>query len=355
MQSDRKPSKKEERIKIMKRIVSLVLLLCLAFSLAACTGTTENPTTEPQRQTTAQPTTEQEPQGEVSTPLFWKVSGNGYEGEFYLLGSIHVGTDDTNNYPKQILDAFEKCAALAVEGDIVEIEKDTAALIESMKPFVYSDGTTIKDHIDKELYDDAVALMTELGIYNFAMDYYKPTFWDSMISSMLADMSKNYKIDNGVDRWFLNKAKKTNKDIIELEDYKKTYADEAALSDKTQELILESDVHGFETDDYVKEYEESIKKLFDAWKKGDLTKMEEILFTEADESEYTEEEIKCAEEYNKFIMTDRNAEMVKKALDFLKNGKSVFYVVGEAHMLGDDGLVNKLTEAGYTVELVKFD
>ena len=70
---------------------------------------------------------------------------------------------------------------------------------------------------------------------------------------------------------------------------------------------------------------------------------------------YTEEEIKCAEEYNKFIMTDRNAEMVKKALDFLKNGKSVFYVVGEAHMLGDDGLVNKLTEAGYTVELVKFD
>ena len=209
MQSDRKPSKKEERIKIMKRIVSLVLLLCLVFSLAACTGTTETPTTEPQQQTTTQPTTEQEPQGEVSTPLFWKVSGNGYEGEFYLLGSIHVGTDDTNNYPKQILDAFEKCTALAVESDIVAIEKDTAALIESMKPFVYSDGTTIKDHIDKELYDDAVALMTELGIYNFAMDYYKPTFWDSMISSMLADRSKNYKIDNGVDRWFLNKAKKT--------------------------------------------------------------------------------------------------------------------------------------------------
>ena len=178
MQSDRKPSKKEERIKIMKRIVSLVLLLCLVFSLTACTGTTETPTTEPQQQTTTQPTTEQEPQGEVSTPLFWKVSGNGYEGEFYLLGSIHVGTDDTNNYPKQILDAFEKCTALAVESDIVEIEKDTAALIESMKPFVYSDGTTIKDHIDKELYDDAVALMTELGIYNFAMDYYKPTFWD---------------------------------------------------------------------------------------------------------------------------------------------------------------------------------
>ena len=54
----------------MKKIISLVLLLCLAFSLAACTGTTETPTTEPPQQTTTQPTTEQEPQGEVSTPLF---------------------------------------------------------------------------------------------------------------------------------------------------------------------------------------------------------------------------------------------------------------------------------------------
>lgn len=338
----------------MKKILSLLLLLCMIFSLAACTQK-EEPTTEPQTQTTEQPTTETEQQGEVSTPLFWKVSGNGYDGEFYLLGSIHVGDADTNNYPKQILDAFEKCAALAVESDIVALEEDTDSLMNALMPFVYSDGTTIKDRIDKELYDDAVALMTKLGIYNFAMDYYKPAFWDSMISSMLAEMSENYKSENGVDRWFLNKAKNEGKEIIEIEDYKKTYADEAALSDKTQELILESDIYGFETDDYAKEYEESIKELFDAWKKGDLKKTEELLLEENDVSGYTEEEIKCAEEYNKFILTDRNAGMVEKALDFLKNGKSVFYVVGEAHMLGDDGLVNKLTEAGYTVELVKFN
>ena len=29
--------------------------------------------------------------GDVSEPLFWKVSGNGYEGDFFLLGSIHSG------------------------------------------------------------------------------------------------------------------------------------------------------------------------------------------------------------------------------------------------------------------------
>lgn len=340
----------------MKKLLSLLLLFCMVFSLVACTQN-EAPTTEPQTEQTTQvpQTTEPEPQGEVSTPLFWKVSGNGYDGEFYLLGSIHTGTADTNVYPKQITDAFEKCDALAVESDIIALENDMQALMEGIKPFVYTDGTTIKDHIDKELYDEAVKQMTELGIYSFAMDYYKPAFWSSMISSALSEKSTEFNFDNGVDRWFLKKASSEKKEIIELEDYKKTYADEAALSDKTQEMILEGDVFGFETDDHVKEYDDSTKELFDAWKRGDMAALEKMLFEEGNDPDMTKEEKRCYEEYNKFIMVDRNAEMVQKALDFLKSGKSVFYVVGTAHMLGDIGLVNKLTEAGYTVELVKFD
>ena len=66
-------------------------------------------------------------------------------------------------------------------------------------------------------------------------------------------------------------------------------------------------------------------------------------------------ELAALEEYNDFILVSRNEGMVNKALEFLKQGKNVFYVVGTAHMLGDIGLVQKLTDAGYTVELVRFD
>ena len=74
-----------------------------------------------------------------------------------------------------------------------------------------------------------------------------------------------------------------------------------------------------------------------------------------DETEYSGDELDALEEYNDFILVSRNEGMVNKALEFLKQGKNVFYVVGTAHMLGDIGLVQKLTYAGYTVELVRFD
>lgn len=53
--------------------------------------------------------------GEVSTPLMWRVSGNGFGGSFYLLGSIHVGLEDTNLYPDEVYDAYNSCEYLAVE------------------------------------------------------------------------------------------------------------------------------------------------------------------------------------------------------------------------------------------------
>lgn len=55
-------------------------------------------------------------------PLFWQVSGNGYSGSFYLLGSIHVS--DGLTYPQELLDAYAACDTLAVESDVLALEAD---------------------------------------------------------------------------------------------------------------------------------------------------------------------------------------------------------------------------------------
>ena len=46
--------------------------------------------------------------------------------------------------------------------------------------------------------------------------------------------------------------------------------------------------------------------------------------------------------------------MLAVAEEYLTSGKTVFYAVGLAHLLTDDGLVNTLRNAGYTVERVEF-
>ena len=68
----------------------------------------------------------------------------------------------------------------------------------------------------------------------------------------------------------------------------------------------------------------------------------------------TEEELKLYNEYNNAISVDRNEGMLKAAIDYLESGDTVFFSVGLAHLLADNGLVNALREAGYTVELVQY-
>ena len=48
------------------------------------------------------------------------------------------------------------------------------------------------------------------------------------------------------------------------------------------------------------------------------------------------------------------AGMLETAKEYLSSGKTVFFAVGLAHLLGDTGLVEALREAGYTVTLVEY-
>ena len=70
--------------------------------------------------------------------------------------------------------------------------------------------------------------------------------------------------------------------------------------------------------------------------------------------ELTEEEKALYAEYENALGGMRNEDMLAVAQDYLNSGKTVFYAVGLAHLLADDGLVNTLRNAGYTVEPVTY-
>ena len=93
-------------------------------------------------------------------------------------------------------------------------------------------------------------------------------------------------------------------------------------------------------------------ELYDLWCAGDEAAIREMLAT--DTEELTEEELPLYEEYNRTMSSDRNAGMLEVAKDYLESGDVIFYAVGLAHLLAEDGLVNTLRDAGYTVEQVSF-
>ncbi len=342
---------------MLKRLTTLLFAMLLLLSAVSCGNSEQNGENTSSALTESEATTETEAatesagdsdEPEVSTPLFWKVTGNGYDGDFYLLGSIHVGDESTNLYPPEITEAYDRCEYLAVECDIVSIEQNMFLMMEMLSELVYKDGTTIKDHIDPDVYTKARLILKKSGLYSQSLDDYMPVYWSTVIENVCVDASgMNY--DYGVDRHFLTSAAEQGKEILEIEDAVESYRALGALSDATQEYML------FEAteDGYFAEYVASLRDMYSVWKKGDLDEMTNLLFEETDE-ELTAEELAIYEEYNDMMLTVRNPVMVDAAEDYIKADKDVFYIVGLAHMLGEDGIVNSLESLGYTVTLVDF-
>ena len=328
------------------RIRSIALILCLIFLLGACSAgedsdnnipETENIVTDADTADVSNIFSENNEES-VSSPLLWKAfDADG--SVVWLFGSIHVGEADFYPLPAYIGDAFDSSEALAVEVNIKNI--DLASSIEAMKLLLYSDGSKIYDHISEELYNSAVDILNSLGVYLPLYDTYKPVMWMSLIDSILYER-EGYHSDLGVDINLMQTADILEKEIIEIESMETQYSILASFSEELQEYLLQSSVDAYSSED------DTLELLVEAWKNGDEEELLKLLFTE-DPTDISPELI---DEYNRAMSTDRNILMADFAERALAEDRELFICVGEAHMLGEDGIVSLLINRGYTVDKV---
>jgi len=293
---------------------------------------------------------ETEPE-EKATPLLYHVTGPDGQ-EMWLFGTIHVGDERTGFLPQEIYDAFAASDALAIECNTTafeeQLEEDDALSEEISDLYYYSDGTTAKDHItDEQLYEDAVKMMKATGSYNMNTQYLKPSIWAQDITNSFLSFGKTLTGSKGVESRLEKLAEEQNKPILEVESVTFQISMTTGYSDELQEQLLAEAVYSPS-----RGYWDSVHELYEQWCRGDEAELIEAL--RDDTSEMTEEELKLYNEYNNAISVDRNEGMLKAAIDYLESGDTVFFSVGLAHLLADNGLVNALREAGYTVELVQY-
>ena len=288
---------------------------------------------------------------EKATPLFYHVTGENGQ-EMWLFGTIHVGDDRTGFLPQEIYDAFDAADALAIECDTQAFEEkseEDEELQEQVSDlYYYSDGTTTKDHItDPELYEAALRLLKATGGYNMNSEYLKPHLWENLFDNFFMSQSHGICGEKGVEERLVERAHDQEKPIREVESVIEQMEVLTGYSDELQEHMLAESVEDGGVDYWV-----GLDKLYNMWCEGDEAALIEYL--KDDTSEMTEEEQKLYEEYNNAMSVNRNAGMLEVAKEYLESGDVVFYAVGLAHLLAEDGLVNTLREAGYTVELVTY-
>lgn len=277
------------------------------------------------------------------SPALWKATDPDSGNELYLMGTIHVVSEDKFSLPDYIMDVYENSSGVAVEYDIRQLEEISGAQ-ELLQYTLYTDGTKISDHISNEAYETGKSCLTDLGMYAGVLDYYMPGLWLNQIEQSAIMSIKNLSSD-GVDSKFINMAEKDGKEIVSIETLEIQADALVGYSDEYADYCLRTlpedlqDMEGLA---------ESLGKLYDLWASGKIDEMEE--FSDDESDNIPEDLLNDYEEYNEKMIYSRNKGMADRAAEFLVNGDNYFFMVGAMHFAGSRGVDDLLENKGYTVE-----
>jgi uncharacterized protein YbaP (TraB family) len=199
----------------------------------------------------------------------------------------------------------------------------------------YQDGSTLEKHVSKETYDMTVKKINELGLPLEIFQNTKP--WFVSLAVTIMDLQKlGLDPEHGIDKYFLKKAENKKK-IVELESFEYQINLLNSFSDAEQELFL---VSTFSDLEFLKR---EINEILKAWNTGDTRTMESFV------SKSLQDNPGMLPIYEKFIF-ERNKNMASKIEGYLKTKEHYFVVVGAAHLVGKDGIIEILKRKGYLVE-----
>ena len=299
--------------------------------------------------------------GASSKGFLWEVQSGG--NTVYLLGSIHVASTDIYPFSQNILDAYQSSDAVFFEADLYDAD-DKAAYY---KLAVYTDGSTLKDHLSEECYQSTVDTAALIGISESSIQYVKP--WYLYLVFENYDLTDNSELDAqlGIDLSFLNNAYLYQKPVYGIEGltYQGSVFD--SFSSGLQEYLLTSSIesltealNGVEAS--AEGSDEDVEIMLQYWHDGDIAAFKKLLTGSEDETVITEDtdrvdsEIQSyLDEYEYKILTQRDdhmADYIDKLLQ-RKGDNQFFVIVGSAHYLSNYSVLDRLEEKGYEINQIK--
>lgn len=265
--------------------------------------------------------------------LLWKVSDA--DNSVYLLGSFHLLRQEDYPLPKEIDAAFDDAESLLFEVDPREMTApETAATIQ--KYAAYEQGQSLSTVLPKATLDKLGNLLSLTGGSVQTLERSEP--WMVSLSLVLGiTNAMGFRADLGLDRHLMERAAQAGKPTAGLETIEAQMAAMDAVPHAEQASGL---------DEFLDDPKQAIKQMQDMhgwWRSGDVVRLD---------SEMRAEMAKKTPQTYKLLDVQRNDAWLPKIEARLKESKGddTLVVVGTLHLLGDDGLVDKLRAKGYAVE-----
>ena len=282
------------------------------------------------------------PASKPPVPLLWKVSDK--DNSLYFLGSFHMLREDDYPLSPDIDAALADAESLLFELPPEEMgSKELAAKL--MTAGVRTDGTMLDSDLTPELRTKLTewttkneATLTKLNLTPQLLQALEPWFVGILITVVEAG-ERGFEADLGLDEHMAAAAKAANKPATGLETGAIQLEMLDGMSRKAQVEMLGESLRADEGDEH------ELDKLHRQGRSGDADALLKLMATDV-RKQYPEMYAR--------MNTARNDTWVPKLDALLKKPGTddTLVVVGTMHLLGPDGVIEKLKAKGYKVERV---
>ncbi len=249
----------------------------------------------------------------------------------YIGGTVHILPASEFPLPKQFTETYDKTDSIVLEAKLPE-PTDQAAQMQMMQALAYGDARTLQSELSEETYNELKAYFAQFGMDVAQLNGFRPGFIMSMM--LVMEAQRQQMAGDGVDKYFMAKAKKDGKSSEYLETF-----------DFQINMLREQGV-GYE-DAFIKENLEQIgefKTLFqsiiDGWRNGDEASLDKLVNDSMRE---------MSERDHQKMLIDRNIDWVPKIEKMFGDEDKEFVLVGVGHLVGEQSVIKLLAKKGYKV------
>jgi uncharacterized protein YbaP (TraB family) len=261
--------------------------------------------------------------------MMWVAHGN--QNTVYLLGSIHLLRPEDHPLPPSIELVYDDADVL-----VMELDMDDLDIISVMAAFrelgVLEGDIRLEDLLGEELHAQAAAAAEATEIPLELLSQSEPWLAAVTVQEMLA-MRVGFSGELGIEQYLTAKAIADSKPIMGLETVSEQlgFLDGLPMEAQSQWLV-HSLVDGLRI-------EMIVDQLVAAWRSGDINYLERELLHEA----------RMSPELHDALLVQRNRSWIDRIVGYLDDDQDYLVVVGAAHLVGEDGIVEMLSERDVSV------
>jgi uncharacterized protein YbaP (TraB family) len=266
-----------------------------------------------------------------AAPFTWEVSAHGSAVRHHLVGSIHMLPPSAHPLPDGLERAYAGSARLVLESD-PDALASTAIQAQMLAAGSAADADGLAGEVPAKLYARLRGRLAQQALPETLCDALRA--WLCALTLELGAYQRaGFVPDLGIDQHFHDRARDDRKTVVWLEAPEQQVALFTRMPAGLGAEFLASALDG------VDDPALSPQAMLDAWREGDVAQLRAQIEQMRDD---------YPRAYAR-LLADRNHAWLDPLASWLRDGTPTLVVVGAAHLVGDDSIVDGLRERGFVV------